>query len=257
MGISEIMLLAVTVIGAILLAFSIFLFVKRKGTVGGPVLLSGVLLTGLGVYFFVSGGSSNEVSPSTASSETRDEDSTENTEETSDEGESKVNPPSTESSDEETLNYEGAVVYEIGQVLTQFSFAADGVTEVYDYNTYTEWEYAANELALLDESIATAEEVVYTPEGYSDFQVAYSQFLNEMQYLSDELYYAAEDYYYEEDMTTLEEYMNMEDGPSYLIEAFETMKQEADEVFQHEDFAENIENQLNESQSSDAPLSTY
>ncbi|WP_079474830.1 hypothetical protein [Marinococcus halophilus] len=47
--------LAGIVLGAIFLAFSIFLFIIKKGGVAGPMLMGGVLAAGLGSYYFVTG----------------------------------------------------------------------------------------------------------------------------------------------------------------------------------------------------------
>ncbi|WP_022792391.1 hypothetical protein [Marinococcus halotolerans] len=90
--------LAGIVLGAIFLAFSIFLFIIKKGGVAGPMLMVGVLAGGLGSYYFVTG---EEAAPeTTASSEEETKGEEEKKEETEEEDDSEKESVASEDEEE-------------------------------------------------------------------------------------------------------------------------------------------------------------
>lgn len=95
--------LAGIVLGAIFLAFSIFLFIIKKGGVAGPMLMGGVLAAGLGSYYFVNG--EEAASETTASSEEETKGEGEQKEETKEE---ETSEESTDSEDEEEASKESS-----------------------------------------------------------------------------------------------------------------------------------------------------
>lgn len=97
--------LAGIVLGAIFLAFSIFLFIIKKGGVAGPMLMVGVLAGGLGSYYFVIG---EEAAPeTTASSEEEAKNEDEQKQETAEGNDSEKE--SVASEDEEESSKESSV----------------------------------------------------------------------------------------------------------------------------------------------------
>lgn len=93
--------LAGIVLGAIFLAFSIFLFIVKKGGVAGPMLMGGVLAGGLGSYYFVTG--EEAASETTASSEEEEaKDEEEQKKATEKEDASEKEPVASEDTEEET-----------------------------------------------------------------------------------------------------------------------------------------------------------
>lgn len=252
MGISEIMLLAVTVIGAILLAFSIFLFVKRKGAVGGPMLLAGVLAFGLGSFFLFGSQNDNSVAPDSASSEEKNNDNDSNQSASQEKGDVEANENAAESGSDSNVNssggsgasgktYEEQTIADVTELLVQIEQLYEALhiyyeDEGYDYSTY---EQAHEEILLLDEQIYAIYPEETASAEYEEFEADYAAFLDELYYLSGELYTAVEDYYNNEDYYgALATFLYEE--PEYLVESADALEMSAEEAFKHYGFVEEV-----------------
>ncbi|WP_079474829.1 hypothetical protein [Marinococcus halophilus] len=252
MGVSEIMLLVVIVVGAILLGFSMFLFVKRKGTIGGPMLLAGVLAFGLGSFFLFASQSDNPVTPSSASSKEKNNDTDSNQSASQEMGDIEANENAAESGSDSNLKsssgsgasakaYEEQAITDITELLVQTEQLYETLDtyyydEGYNYSTY---EQAHKELLAFEELIDAIypEEAGY--ENYEGFEGAYKAFLDELLFLASDLYPAIEDYYNGEDYEGTLAILVYEE-PQYLEEAADALETSAEEAFKHYDFVEEV-----------------